>query len=474
MKIRNPRNGTFDYELLENSPEEIKEKTIRLRANQKAWQTSGIESRVKVLLSLAEGLEKSRESIIEQLSIDTGRRKISQIEFDGVIGLIKGRCFSSPKLIQAEDTRQSFTNPNVTIQQQLVPYEVVGVISPWNFPLLLALIDSVPALLAGSAVLLKSSEVTPRFLDPFEQVVLSIPELAHVLSIVRGAATAGKELVNNVDVVCFTGSVPTGKMIAARCAERFIPAFLELGGKDPAIILADADLELCTDSIIRSCAGATGQACQSLERIYVDENIKDVFTAMLVEKCKKIRFNNDYSNGGTLGPLIFDKQAEKIQSQIQSAVDNGARLLFGGELHNIDGGLWLMPTVLDQVTHQMEIMRDETFGPVIPIMSFSTADEAIRLANDSEFGLSASVYSSNIEQAITVANQIDAGGISINDGSLTNQVYDATKNSFKSSGLHGSRMGDDGFTRFFRKKALLIQNGTPQSIHSQDEDVALT
>jgi len=470
MQVRNPRNGEYDYELHVDSSEAIREKASSLRQHQVNWSSNGVQRRAEVLMQFAHLLEQSQDDLLSQLSIDTGRQKISKIELAGTIGMIKGRCFSSAKLMEGEAVRQSFSNPTVNIKQQIVPYPLVGVISPWNFPLLLALIDTVPALLAGCTVLLKPSEVTARFIDPLEKLIQSIPELDQVIKIVRGGAEAGKSLVDSVDAICFTGSVSTGKKIASRAAENFIPAFLELGGKDPAIVLEDADLEKTADAVLRSAAGATGQACQALERIYVHKKIFSDFVELLTAKIKKVTFNDDYGKGGTMGPIIFEQQAIKIEIQLKEAVDQGAKILTGGEIHNINGGLWMMPTIVTEVNHSMSVISEETFGPVIPIMSFDTEDEAINLANDSQFGLSASVFSVDLDKAVRIAEQLDAGGISINDASLTNQVFDATKNSFKLSGMNGSRMGVDGFTRFFRKKALLIQTAAPQEIFSQEED----
>ena len=470
MKVRNPRNGNYDYEFNEDLPVQVSEKALYLRAHQEIWAAKGIEHRVNVLLEFAERLLEQKESVLHKLSVDTGRKKITAIEFEGVIGLIKGRCYTAQAMMEPEAPRNSISNPEVEIRQQLIPYELVGVISPWNFPLLLSLIDVVPALLSGASALLKPSEVTPRFIDPLEDCISVTPGLSQVFGVLRGGAKTGKALIESVDAVCFTGSVETGLKIAERCAQRFIPAFLELGGKDAAIVCEDADLELSTDAILRSAAGATGQACQSLERIYTNKNIMKPFLDLLVSKCNACTFNNDYKKGGTLGPLIFEKQAEKIKIQIEDAVEKGAQVLCGGEVKDIDGGLWMMPTVINQVDHSMLIMTEETFGPIIPVMTFDDIDEAIKLANESKYGLSASVFSANIEKACKIASKINAGGISINDGSLTNQVYDATKNSFKLSGINGSRMGKDGFTRFFRKKALLIQKGKPASIHSQEEN----
>jgi len=394
MQIRNPRNGQYDYELQVDTVDTIREKTSTIRAAQREWLGQGIDYRIKILQQLASSMEANKEALFDQLSIDTGRRTISSIELESAIGLIRGRCISVKHLLKNQDIRPSVTNPTVHIKQERVPYDVIGVISPWNFPLLLALIDAIPALLAGSTVLLKPSEVTPRFLDPLEDCIKSIPELQNVLALIRGGADAGKAVVDNVDAICFTGSVATGKKIGARCAERFIPAFLELGGKDPAIVLEDADLDIATDAILRSCAGATGQACQSLERIYVHENVYEAFLNLIVEKASAVTDNSDYDIGGLSGPLIFENQAEKIRAQLEDAIKKGAQIRTGGEIKNINGGLWLLPTVVTDVTHDMALMTDETFGPVIPIMTFSDVEQGIELANDSNFGLSASVFGS--------------------------------------------------------------------------------
>jgi len=468
MKVRNPRTGENDYELIEDTPEMVQRKTKEIRFAQKTWQNQTIDERVAVLQKWLGSFIEFQTEIAEQLAIDTARKRISRVETTGIIGLMQAWSYRASQLYKPPAERPSASVNTVQIGQQWIPYGLVGVISPWNFPLLLALIDTIPALLAGCGVLLKPSEVTPRFMDGLEKSIVAVPELAGVLKLVRGGAEAGKAVVNNVDAICFTGSVPTGKKIGAACAERFIPAFLELGGKDPAIVLEDADLSVATDAILRSCVGATGQACQSLERIYVDEKIYDAFVDEIVKKTTSVTLTTN-PNEGQMGPLIFEKQAEKIQEQIDDAIAKGAKILTGGKVEKINGGLWCSPTVLINVDHTMDVMVEETFGPLIPIMPFCTEEQAIALANDSVFGLSASVFSKDRKKAVEIASQIEAGAISINDGSLTNKVYDAEKNSFKESGINGSRMGDAGFLRFFRKKALLIQTAHPETMAGFEE-----
>jgi len=468
MKVRNPFTGEYDYELIEDTPEMVQKKAHEIRSAQKVWQKHTMGERVATLQKWLSSFTEFQTEIAEQLAIDTARKRISQVETAGIMGLMQAWSYRAPQLYNPPEERPSASATTVQIGQQWVPYGLVGVISPWNFPLLLALIDTIPALLAGCGVLLKPSEVTPRFMDGLEKSIDAVPELAAVLKLVRGGAAAGKAVVNTADAICFTGSVPTGKKIGAACADRFIPAFLELGGKDPAIVLEDADLNVATDAVLRSCVGATGQACQSLERIYVHENMYDAFVEEITRKAAAVTLTTD-PDEGQMGPLIFEKQAQKIQEQIDDAVAKGAKILTGGKVETINGGLWCRPTVLTHVNHDMDVMVEETFGPLIPVMPFTTNQQAIEWSNDSVFGLSASVFSKDKDSAIEIASQIEAGAISINDGSLTNKVYDAEKNSFKESGINGSRMGDAGFLRFFRKKALLIQTAHPETMADFEE-----
>jgi aldehyde dehydrogenase (NAD+) len=233
--------------------------------------------------------------------------------------------------------------------------------------------------------------------------------------------------VNQVDAVCFTGSVPTGRKVAVAAAERFIPAFLELGGKDAAIVLPSADLDAATDAILRSSAMASGQVCLALERAYVHESVYEPFVDLLVRKSEQIRLNYPDILQGDLGPLIFERQADIIDAHLDDAVRKGAVIRCGGKTENLGGGRYCRATVVTNVTHDMALMTEETFGPVTPVMSFRTVDEAVALANDSEYGLSGAVFAGTTEEAIEVAKRINAGGMSINDASLTRRQARKTR-----------------------------------------------
>jgi acyl-CoA reductase-like NAD-dependent aldehyde dehydrogenase len=270
-------------------------------------------------------------------------------------------------------------------------------------------------------------------------------------------------MIERADAVCFTGSVRTGRQVSQQAAACFIPAFLELGGKDPAIVLPDADISLAARAIVRSAIGMTGQACQSLERIYCHESIAEAFTQELMNQLGALTLTCSEDGTGDIAPLIFAKQLETIQAQVDDALSKGATCLLGGAAVEA-GGIWYPPTLLKDVNHDMLIMQEETFGPVIPVVTFDDIEQAIALANDSKFGLSAAVFSGERSAALAVAERLQVGAVSVNDASLTGVVNDVEKNSFRFSGMGGSRMGPAGLTRFLRKRALLIQTGEPMPV----------
>jgi succinate-semialdehyde dehydrogenase / glutarate-semialdehyde dehydrogenase len=409
------------------------------------------------------------DAIHDALSIDTGRRMVARREVDGVMGSLIGWAAQAPHLLPAIWT-QGRADPRISHAPQWVPYGLVGVISPWNFPLTLSMIDTVPALLAGCCVIIKPSEVTPRFARPLQDAIASVPALKDVLQIVQGNGATGASLVDVVDAICFTGSVATGRKVALQAAGRLIPAFLELGGKDPLIITQTANLDRAITAALRGSVLSTGQACQSIERIYVARPLYGAFVEGLTKAAKDVRLNQPDIGVGELGPIIFPRQADILADQIADALAKGARLLSGGVIEHHLGGLWLAPTILVDVDHNMKVMNDETFGPIMPVMAFDTIEEAITLANDTVYGLSAAVIAGTIEEAEAIARQLDVGAVSLNDAALTSLFYEAEKHSFKQSGLGGSRMGPAGFQRFCRRKALIANRGdvTPLSAYREE------
>lgn len=470
LPIRNPRTGAADYSIDPLDAEAIGALATRLRAGQGAWAERTPGDRAAALSRWAEAIEADAEAIGAALATDTGRGAISRVEVRSIVGMIKRWAASAPPLIAAAARRGATAIPGISYSTRLVPYPLVGVISPWNFPLILALIDAIPALAAGCAVIVKPSEVTPRFIRPLMRSA-ETAGLGDVIAIIEGNGATGAALVEAVDFICFTGSVATGRKVAEAAARAFIPASLELGGKDPMIVLASADPAKAAAIALRASVVNCGQACQSIERLYVARSIYAPFMDALVAGAKAARLNYPSVGEGEIGPFIFERQARLVEAQIADAVAKGATLLAGGSVEELGGGLYLRPTVLADVTPDMAVMRDETFGPVMPVTAFDTVDEAVALANDGIFGLSAAVIAATAEEAEAVAARLEAGAVSINDGALTSMVWEAEKSSFRASGMGPSRMGDAGLLRFFRRQALLRQSGQALPLAAYAEEM---
>lgn len=471
LPVRNPRTGEMDHEIAAADAGELARLAARLRAGQVHWAAVGVGRRLEVLKAWSAHLLDTAEPLIAALAADTGRHLLARSEVRAVAGMIAGNAVLAGHVLEPAGkpgTERASLTAGIGIQTQLIPYGLVGVISPWNFPLLLSMLDTISALVAGCAVLVKPSEVTPRFVAPLMASIEKFPELAAVLAFVTGDGQTGAALIDQVDAVCFTGSVPTGRKVGEACAARFIPAFLELGGKDPVIVLDSADPDRAAAIVLRASVQATGQACQSLERVYVDERIAPAFIDSLVRRAEAVELNFPDSHRGQVGPLIFERQAAVIAGQLEDAVAKGARVLSGGHIERHGGGLWLRPTVVTDVNHGMTLLTEETFGPVMPVIVFGDIEEGVRLANDSIYGLSAAVLGEETA-ALAVARRLNVGAVSINDGGLTTEVFDAEKNAFNLSGLGASRMGASGLLRFLRRKALLIQHGHARDISTLEE-----
>ncbi|MEO0574797.1 MAG: aldehyde dehydrogenase family protein [Pseudomonadota bacterium] len=468
LNVRNPRTGALDYQITVQQDPALANVVKGLRRAQPEWASAGVAHRVDVMRQWQTALRSRQADIVAALATDTGRSVIAQGEFFGLIGMIDRWCALAPDLLE-ERSRQSVAMPDVRITDVLTPFSVVGAISPWNFPLLLSFIDVVPALLAGCSAVIKPSEVTPRFAAPVMNAINDVPALASVLQCVSGDGRTGAALVAHVDVIAFTGSVATGKKVAAAAAEHFIPAFLELGGKDPAILLDDSPVDRAATAILRASVAATGQACQSLERIYVNTTQHDAFIEVLSEKAAAVPLSYPDPDEGIIGPLIFDRQADIIASHIEDAVAKGAVIHTGGVVHEHGGGKWIEPTVLSNVNHDMAIMTEETFGPIMPVMRFDSEADALTLANDSRYGLSGAVFGGDDAAIQRVARQLNVGGVSINDAGMTTMIFEACKSAFGESGIGPSRMGPTGLTRFLRHKALYHNAGTVNPITAMAE-----
>ena len=461
MRARDPRTGSEEYAFAVDGAAEVAAAAAAVRAAQPRWSALGLEGRLAALRALAEAFTAHGAALQRALARDTGRERIAHIEVGSVHGMIAGALHHAPHVL-AETPWQAAVAPGVFGRQHLVPYPLVGVIAPWNFPIVLSMIDTIPALVAGCGVILKPSEVTPRYIEPLLEIFGRVPELAAVFRVVRGPGTTGAALVDQVDAVVCTGSVRTGRLVAEQAARRFIPAFLELGGKDAVIITHDANIERATTAVLRGSVLATGQACQSLERVYVDRRVQPKLVALLRAALPDVKLTVDDPHGH-IGPFIMARQAEIVREHIADAVARGATLEHGGRIIE-RGGFWCEPTLLTGVDHTMRVMREETFGPVMPIMAFDTLDEAIALANDSDYGLSANVFAGDEHAALTIARRLDAGFISLEDVSMSSYVSDFEWEGFRYSGLGRSRMGAAGIARYCRIQAIAVNRGPTAAI----------
>lgn len=468
MKARNPRTGEEDYDFAESTREDIAAEAARLRSAQLLWEKLGPQGRAEVLVDFADRIDAAAPQIAAALTVDTGRGTVSWIEVQGAAANIRRWAARGPELFAAFDRgpRPSAT-PGIEIVTEYSAFPLFGAIAPWNFPVILSHIDAVPALMAGCAALVKPSEVTPRFVEPMREVLAAMPELP--LAYVMGGPGVGQALIEEVDYVCFTGSTATGRKVAEAAARALIPANLELGGKDPMIVTASADPAWAGRIALRASVVATGQACQSIERVYVARAIAEPFMEALVAEAERVALTHPDPAQGHIGPFIFPAQADKVGAQIADAVAAGARVLTGGTVETLGGGRYLRPTVLADVTPDMAVMREETFGPVIPVTIFDDLDDAIAQANATEYGLSAAVLAGSLDEAAAVGARLDAGAISLQDGALTSMVGDAANQSRGASGLGPSRMGDSGMLRFLREQAMIRQTGDPLPIDAYAE-----
>jgi acyl-CoA reductase-like NAD-dependent aldehyde dehydrogenase len=341
------------------------------------------------------------------------------------------------------------------------PAGVVGVIGPWNYPLTNTFGDAIPALMAGNTVVMKPSEITPltSLLVAEGAGAIGLPD--GVLSVATGAGETGAALIDHVDMVMFTGSTRTGKKIMSRAAERLIPVSLELGGKDPMIVLGDADVERAANMAVMWSMSNSGQICQAVERVYVEEPVYEQFVSSVVEKVSVLRQGVPRAPGEIdVGAMTFPPQIEIVERHVRDAVDKGAQVLVGG--HRAAGpGRFYEPTVLTGVDHTMEVMRDETFGPVLPIMKVRDAEEAVRLANDSRYGLNSSVFTKDVEKGERIARRLEAGNACVNDALINYLAHEAPFGGTNESGL-GVRHGPQGIRKYCSQQTILITRFGPK------------
>jgi succinate-semialdehyde dehydrogenase / glutarate-semialdehyde dehydrogenase len=334
------------------------------------------------------------------------------------------------------------------------PHGVVGLITPWNYPFLLGIADAVPALLAGNAVVIKPSELTPLSAILARDLLITSGLDAQIVSVINGPGDLGAELIRHVDYVGFTGGTATGKKVAIAAAERLIPFSLELGGKNPMVVLKGARLEQAAAGLLAGAFSNSGQTCISVERVYVESAVYEEFVHHVVQKTSKLKLGWSKSWELDMGSMISRTHAERVLGHVEEAVAKGARVLTGGRARRDLGNSFVEPTILVGVTDRMPVSREETFGPVVAVYAVRNAEEAIVRANDSEFGLNASVWAGGMKPAKEVARQIQAGSAAINSTLLIYNSFDVPMGGTKHSGL-GRRHAEHGILRYTQAQSIV-------------------
>jgi len=456
FEVRRPADGSVLTRLPLDGPERVREVAARVRANQPAWEALGNKGRRRWLGQLRDWLLDNQDSIADAMQAETGKvRAEAAGEIPYVVDLANFYGKKAAKFIG--DERVPAHSPLMKVKKLKVtyrPYQLVGVISPWNFPLILSLGDAIPALQAGAAVVIKPSEVTPLALGEIVEAWKREIGGPDVLEVVNGKGETGAALVDEADFIQFTGSDRTAKKVLARAAETLTPVSAELGGKDPMIVLRSADLERAANAAAWGSFANTGQVCISVERLYVEEPIYDEFVRRLTEEVQALRQGTDGRDyGQEVGAMTFPPQTEIVAEHVADARAKGAKVLTGGERLDAEGD-WYPPTVIADVDHSMKVMVDESFGPVVGVMKVRDAEEAVRFANDTRYGLSASVFGGRRE-AEAIARRLEAGTVNVNDVLVGFLASDVPMGGWKDSGI-GWRHGEYGIKKFVRPESLVI------------------
>ncbi len=434
----NPATGELLAEIPCAGREEVDGAVAAARVAQRDWAALPVAERARYLERFRQELFSVRRDLAELITRENGKPLTESLLTEILVSLDTAAYFARNAESFLRPERVPHSNPVAKTKRGYLRYEplgVVGIISPWNYPLSIPAGQVIPALAAGNAVVVKPSELTPLAALELAKIFERAGLPKGLLAVVPGDGSTGAHLLAaDINKIIFTGSVATGRRVAAAAAERLMPAVLELGGKDPMVVLEDADPEVAASGALWAGLMNCGQTCISVERVYAHAAVAPRFTEALVEKCRRLKLGNGLDPDVEVGPMIRERQVKVVEEQVAEAVARGARVLCGGRRSPL-GPLFYEPTIVTGVDHSMRLLREETFGPVLPVMEFRTEEEAARLANDSEFGLSASIWTRDRQRGRRLAAQLEAGSVMINDALSYFGICEAPHGGVKSSGL---------------------------------------
>jgi acyl-CoA reductase-like NAD-dependent aldehyde dehydrogenase len=465
IAVENPATGALLSTIPILGAVELAQLAATAREAQPQWAAIGFEGRGRVMRRAQKWIIDNAERVLDTVVSETGKTyEDAQLADLGYTSVALGFWAKQAGRYLADERVPSWNNPLAVGKKLVVRYEphgLVGVIGPWNYPIVNAFGDCIPALMAGNTVILKPSEVTPLSSLLMAEMLRECGLPEGVFAVATGDGSTGQALITQVDCVMFTGSTRTGTAVMKAAAERLVPCYLELGGKDPMVVCADADVERAANAASFYSMNNAGQVCISVERCYVEEPVYDEFVAKVTETVRGLRQGVSTEPGSVdVGAVIFPPQLDIVEAHVQDAVDKGAKVLTGGHGH-AEHGRFYEPTVLVDVDHTMRIMREETFGPTLPIMKVSSVEEGIRLANDSDYGLQASVWTKDLERGEQLARRIQAGSVCVNDVQTNYMALNLPMGGWKSSGI-GTRHGANGIRKYCKTQSVLVTRFGPK------------
>ena len=454
LEVINPATGQQTGSVELTTSEDLAKAASRARAAQPSWGQTAFRERAGILARFHDLILDRAATVMDTIQSETGKsRRDALAEVVTVAGTIRyyltrGRAFLAPK------SRRGAIPLLTHSVLHYRPHGLVGLITPWNYPFILAVGDAIPALLAGNAVLVKPSEWTPLSAMLGKSLLVDSGLHPDLFGVINGGGESGQALIGYVDYVAFTGGTVTGRKVAVAAAERLIPFSLELGGKNPMIVLKEAPLQQAADALVAGAFANAGQTCIAIERVYVEGPVFDRFAKLVSEAASRVKVGWSSSFDVDMGSMIRSAHATRVQSRIDAALNAGAGALTGGRKRSDLGSAFVEPTVLVHVDPRDAIAVEETFGPVLSLHRVDTRDQAVSLANDSEYGLNASVWAGTPASAMAVARELQTGSVAINSSLMIYNAFDVPMGGIKKSGI-GRRHGEHGILRYTQAQSIV-------------------